>query len=77
MARNSLYNDLTGMKFGALKVLKRHEGKTDISKSCYWICQCDCGNIVYVEKYKLATGHTLSCGCLRKELAKERSKNEQ
>ena len=42
-----------------------------------WKCECDCGNIVYVEKYKLATGHTLSCGCLRKELAKERSKNEQ
>ena len=76
MARNSLYNDLTGMKFGALKVLKRHEGKTDISKSCYWICQCDCGNIV--DKTIQAVKNSSSCGCKKIKAAKKSmQKNSQ
>lgn len=74
MARNSLYNDLTGMKFGALKVLKRHEGKTDISKSCYWICQCDCGNIVSRRTSTLkraSKGSIPNCGCLNAKRLKK------
>ena len=29
-------------------------------------CRCDCGNVAIVEETKLRTGHTKSCGCLRK-----------
>lgn len=70
MARNSLYKDLTGMKFGALKVLRKDEGKTDSSKSCYWVCECDCGNIVSrrTSTLKLAQkGAMPNCGCIDKK----------
>ena len=68
-------NSLIGENYGRLTVISSSEKRR--GRVTMWKCECDCGNIVYVEKYKLATGHTLSCGCLRKELAKERSKNEQ
>lgn len=70
MARNSLYKDLTGMKFWALEVLKRDKGKTDSSKSCYWICKCECGNIVSrkTATLKLAQkGAVPNCGCVNRK----------
>lgn len=70
MARNSLYKDLTGVKFGALKVLRRDEGKTDSSKSCYWLCECDCGNIVSRKTSTLNRvkyGAIPNCGCVDKK----------
>ena len=30
-------------------------------------CLCVCGNITEVNIYKVRSGHTRSCGCLRKE----------
>ena len=39
--------DLVGKRFGRLVVLKRDENKK--SKSVYWICQCDCGNIKSID----------------------------
>ena len=32
-----------------------------------WECQCDCGNIAYVNTAKLHSGNTSSCGCLKQE----------
>ena len=37
-----------------------------------WECQCDCGNIVYVNGTSLKNGNTKSCGCLAKELTRIR-----
>ena len=34
-------------------------------------CLCDCGNIVVIATSDLIRGHTQSCGCLRKEKARE------
>lgn len=61
------FRDLTGQKFGKLKVLKRVEGPDP--KRVYWECRCDCENhtIVVVEAYRLTSGNTLSCGCYNKE----------
>ncbi len=33
----------------------------------YWLCKCDCGNIVRVLAQNLKIGNTKSCGCLKKE----------
>ena len=55
--------DLTGQKFGYLTVLKRDNSK--INREIYWICQCDCGNIVSVRGSHLKTGATISCGCYK------------
>ena len=62
--------DLTGQKFGYLTVLKRDFSKKE--KHAYWICQCECENTISVCGTDLRTGHTKSCGCLRKEKTSER-----
>lgn len=56
--------DLTGKHFGRLTVIDRaiNEGK-----EVQWNCICECGNKCIVKRRDLQTGHTMSCGCLRKE----------
>ena len=63
--------DLTGMKFGRLTVIERAE-----NSKCgqpRWLCKCDCGNEVVVQGGHLISGHTVSCGCFRKEITREKS----
>jgi hypothetical protein len=55
--------DLVGQKFGKLEVKSFH-GK--IKSHYYWNCLCECGNLSRVSGYRLRSGHTKSCGCLRK-----------
>lgn len=69
--------DLTGQKFGRLTVIELDEERnTEYKKQrkykTYWICQCKCGNVKSVNSSALIRGLTKSCGCLNKELAKER-----
>lgn len=67
--------DLTGQKFGRLKVEKfSHSKKTSYKRNRnYWKCKCNCGNITYVESGDLMRKKhpTISCGCYRKEIQKE------
>lgn len=65
--------DLTGRKFGRLRVIARKH-KTPLGHY-FWECECDCGAIVVKRGASLQSGNTLSCGCLRKEKtgAKNRS----
>lgn len=69
-------NDLTGMVFEKLKVLKQAEDYINPSgqHSAQWLCECDCENhsLVVVRQAYLKNGHTKSCGCLSRELASER-----
>lgn len=68
--------DLTGKEFGRLTVLYRIKnlGKTSGAK---WRCQCSCGKTVDVLAANLKRNHTLSCGCLQKEItSKKRLSNE-
>lgn len=54
--------DLTNKTFGKLTVIER-----DFSKKghfVYWLCKCECGNIVSVRGNDLKNGKTNSCGCL-------------
>lgn len=36
-----------------------------------WHCRCKCGNEIDVDTRNLNSGHTQSCGCLRKEKAQQ------
>lgn len=56
--------DMIGKKFGRLTVLE-FIGQ-DIFR-----CKCDCGNVVDKRGTRLRGGYVQSCGCLRKEKAKE------
>lgn len=66
-AAQSLKN-LVGQKFGKLTVIKRDESKPKgHGKPVYWVCQCDCGNVISIRGIHLKTGHTVSCGCYLKQ----------
>nr|WP_296836925.1 transcriptional regulator [uncultured Marvinbryantia sp.] len=62
--RNSA-EDLTGQRFGMLKVESRAENRRG---HVYWNCLCDCGNEVEVTRDALLSGTQKSCGCLRREV---------
>ena len=55
--------DLSGRTFNKLSVLipigVHHKG------SIIWKCRCECGGFTKVTSYRLKTGHTKSCGCLK------------
>lgn len=52
-----------GEKFGKLTVLSRAENdKFDRTR---WNVKCDCGQTAVVALFRLRSGHTKSCGCLR------------
>ena len=61
--------DLAGQRFGRL-VVSRRAGTTAHRRSL-WECRCDCGNTRLVPADNLKRENTRSCGCLRKEVAKE------
>lgn len=62
--------DLTGQRFSRLLVLE--ESGREESGNILWKCRCDCGAIKVVCGVSLRSGHTKSCGCLRREIASSR-----
>lgn len=62
--RKKQYKDITGEKFGKLLILNYIE---TINKRPYWLCKCDCGNVVKKRGKELKSGSVKSCGCLLKE----------
>jgi len=54
--------DLTGKKFGKLTVLRLSDTQKKGSAK-YWLCQCDCGNIVNIQRNNLQSGGSKTCGC--------------
>src|SRR5690242_11412451 len=52
--------NLTGLKFGKLKVI----GYCRIKGVPMWKCKCECGNYSTVSSANLNRGNTRSCGCL-------------
>ena len=60
--------DLTGQRFGRLKVVRFSHSEKD---RAFWACHCDCGNDHIVNTTDLRRGATKSCGCLRKDLLRK------
>ena len=63
---------LRGRKFNRLTVLEpfRKNRFSQVQR----LCRCDCGNELFVLDGNLRTGHTKSCGCLRKSVDGNSSK---
>lgn len=61
--------DLTGRRFGRLVV--RHLTGERRNGCVVWHCLCDCGEHVDVKSGALASGNTKSCGCLKRDSARE------
>lgn len=70
-------SNLVGQTFGRLTVLE--DDGTRYGRKILWKCQCFCKDhsIVYATTYRLKSGQTKSCGCLRKEVSSERAKNRK
>lgn len=64
--------DLTGKKFAHFIILGRdyETQKIKKDKEVFWYCQCDCGNKFSARGHDIRDGKILSCGCLKKENAK-------
>lgn len=71
----SRFIDLTGQKFNRLTVLGL--GERNSSGQMQWKCKCECGNIAYATTTYLKTGHTKSCGCLKKENMLKKAKSPE
>ena len=67
---------LAGQKFGKLTAIRE---VTPIQSARgplrAWLCHCTCGREVIVRQKNLVGKVTRSCGCLRKEKAKNRGKD--
>lgn len=71
----SNFIDLTGKKFGRLTVIKRVENSKN--GSARWECKCECGKKTITLANHLKDGHTKSCGCYSKEVAKNKALNNK
>ena len=59
--------DLTGQQFGKLTVLRRDFDHPQNGQKVrtYWVCQCECGNVVSIERTHLVNRNQTSCGCVQ------------
>lgn len=64
--------DLTGERFGKLKVIKRAENSP--SGQAKWLCICDCGCETIVYANNIRRGLVTSCGCVRSKKSSDRAK---
>lgn len=62
--------DLRGKKFGRLIAIERSLTRNGDS---YWKCKCSCGKFHEVRTDSLVRGLIKSCGCMRKDVTRERS----
>jgi len=61
---------LIGKRFGRLLVVGKAPSKHGYAR---WWCLCDCGKTKDVSGTGLNNRHTKSCGCLRREVCKQRA----
>jgi hypothetical protein len=60
------------MHFGRLRIISVAPKKGK-ARQTIWLCQCDCGRQKEIRSDHIKSGLIQSCGCLRKELTRERS----
>lgn len=57
--------DITGQQFGLLTAVEPTDERQS-DGTVVWKCSCACGATTFVSTRDLNSGHTKSCGCLRK-----------
>lgn len=58
--------NLAGQRFGRLVAQER--AYTNKQGNAMWLCLCDCGNTATVNSQHLKRGHTVSCGCQKRDV---------
>lgn len=56
-----------GQKFNRLTVIAFEKIKSGRTVRVNWIVRCDCGTLKSVSPYRVLSGNTKSCGCLKAE----------
>ena len=69
----AMHQSIEGRRFGRLTVLSFCDVK---SSNARWLCICDCGRERVVAACHLKSGHTTSCGCVRRTHGCSRSSVE-
>lgn len=66
------FKNIEGEFFGKFTVLRRGENRVEPSgkTKVYWLCKCECGSEKEIEASSLREGTSKSCGCVKKENAK-------
>lgn len=59
-----------GDKFGRLIAIQATEKRS--CRSIVWECMCECGNRIEVRSTMLTSGHTTSCGCVKRAIDDQR-----
>ena len=63
--------DISGNKYNMLTVVKFSHM---VKNRSFWVCRCDCGNMVTLQRSAIVNTHlpsrNISCGCLKKEIDK-------
>lgn len=73
-----IIKDLTGKDYNFLHVIcLDHINEIKSGKRKIWKCQCKCGNIIYLPTYKLTSGETKSCGCIREDFSHKSERRKQ
>src|SRR6516165_743395 len=67
----SRFVDLVGRQFGNLTVLEKVQTNTRANR-VRWYCSCACGDKTIVAGCHLVSGHTRSCGCVRRQVTATR-----
>jgi hypothetical protein len=63
--------DMIGKKFNRLTIVSRAANE---DTRAAWNCICDCGNNITLNGKQIRSGHTKSCGCIRKETTAKQGK---
>lgn len=66
--------DRTGQRYGRLTVTERAPDhvRNNEQRTIVWACVCDCGAKTNVRTQQIGSGHKSSCGCLRRDLMREK-----
>lgn len=71
--KDSIRLKIEGQKVGRLTIIKDRPDLRQKKWTPVYECQCDCGNITFVDSSALRRNETRSCGCLKRDYLKEQS----
>lgn len=72
------FKDMTGERYGSLTVIRKVERPEYLRdmQTCFWECECDCGNRLIASRKTLVNGKVRRCKKCRIKFLKEKGKQK-